>query len=211
MKKNNSAGKPYYTQRNNKINPSGACNVTAMINALSSSGWPVEELTEEGVQPEDSLLRFIITDPVCEIEWKKLDPSGKYPPNEWHSILARGVNRWIARIEKFKNAGIVARFTENANAGMIADHIECGGNVVVSGVFQKSGSVLNHVFALVGLTRAEGGVLNGFTCDDSWGNFKTNFLNHDGNDVDMSLEEFNRIAKFSNNERKIAHFIRRFT
>lgn len=44
MKKNNSENKPYYTQRNNKLKPNGACNVTSMIAALSAAGWDVDKL-----------------------------------------------------------------------------------------------------------------------------------------------------------------------
>ena len=63
MEINNSAGKPYYTQRNNQLKPNGACNVTAMIAALLAAGYAVEQLaTERFRQPEDALMDFIVHD-----------------------------------------------------------------------------------------------------------------------------------------------------
>ena len=93
MYKNNSKGKPYYTQRNNKIKPGSSCNVTSMVAALSAAGWPVEKMASGGRQPEDELMRFILTDAACDRKWRMLDPQGRIPPNEWHAVLAYGTNR----------------------------------------------------------------------------------------------------------------------
>ena len=88
MTQNNSKDKPYYTQRNNRLKPNGACNVTAMIAALCAAGWAVEQLaTEQYAQPEDALMHFILADSRVDAYWKKVDPAGHYAPNEWHPVL----------------------------------------------------------------------------------------------------------------------------
>ena len=93
MKNNNSLGKPYYSQRNNVLKPEGACNVTAMVSALSAAGWPVEKFSDEKyTQPEDALMHFILADPIIDREWHRIDPPSRYAPNEWHLLLAMGTN-----------------------------------------------------------------------------------------------------------------------
>ena len=96
MTVNNSAGKPYYTQRNNQLKPGSACNVTAMIAALLAAGYAVEQLaTEKFRQPEDALMDFIVHDERTLALWKVLDPTGHCAPNEWHPVLALGTNLFL--------------------------------------------------------------------------------------------------------------------
>lgn len=76
MQINNSQNKPYYTQRNNEIKPGSACNVTAMIMALSAAGWPVDRLSDSAhSQPEDALMFFLCNDRSVRDAWLKVDPS----------------------------------------------------------------------------------------------------------------------------------------
>lgn len=130
--KNNSDGKPYFSQRNNKIKPASSCNVTSIINALSSAGWPVQQMAPAGIQPEDSLMHFIMTDASCGRKWRSLDPEGKIPPNEWHAVLAYGANKWLA---KLGYTGSPVQFRENVTAEEIKAVIQDGGAAVVSGYF----------------------------------------------------------------------------
>jgi hypothetical protein len=211
-RKNNSAGKPYYTQRNNKIKPGTACNVTSMISALSAAGWPVEKLVRDGEQPEDALMRFLLTDPVCASEWRRCDPSGQYPPNEWHAILALGTNRFLCRrlgsewpAENYR----AVVFTEGADSLVIAELIQEGGAAVCSGLFTlPDGRKMNHMVSMVGFVGDE--EPSAFILDDPWGDYRTGYTSQKGNDVEMSMEDFLSIIKTPGSPRKLAHLVRRY-
>lgn len=212
-KKNNSAGKPYYSQRNNKIKPGTSCNVTSMISALSAAGWPVERLAPKGTQPEDALMRFLLTDPTSQAQWKRLDPSGAYPPNEWHTVLADGTNRLVRSIigggplsEGFK----AITFTENASAALIAEYIRSGGAAAVSGLFPlPDGRKLNHVVSVVGVVGDDDP--EAFILDDPWGDYHDGYANQRGDDIQMSMDDFLSIVKFPSSPRKMSHLVRAYT
>lgn len=196
--KNNSEGKPYFSQRNNKIKPASSCNVTSIINALSAAGWPVLEMVPEGVQPEDALMRFIMTDAACDRKWRSLDPQGKQPPNEWHAVLAYGTNRWLAGLGY---AGSPVQFRVNVSADEIKSVIQNGGAAVVSGAFPSVDGVLNHVVAVVGYSGDD------FIIDDPWGDFRDKYVTVKGNDIPMKRSEFMNLLKPVGASKKWAHLV----
>ena len=198
MYKNNSKGKPYYTQRNNKIKPGSSCNVTSMVAALSAAGWPVEKMASGGRQPEDELMRFIMTDATCDRKWRMLDPQGKIPPNEWHAVLAYGTNRWLLGLGY--SSGIV-EWKENATLAEIQDQVDKGGSVVVSGQFPCQGGKLDHVVAVVGYDAA------GFIIDDPWGDWHDGYITTKGNDVSLTQSEALQMLKPLGSGKKWAHLV----
>ena len=199
MSKNNSEGKPYFSQRNNKIKPSSSCNVTSIINALSSAGWPVQQMVPAGIQPEDSLMHFVMTDNSCHQMWRRLDPSGNYPPNEWHPVLAHGTNRWLA---KNGYAGNPVTFFDSVEMHEIKSAIEAGGAAVMSGVFPSVDGVLNHVVAVVGYSG------NDFIIDDPWGDYRDKYVTIQGNDIPLSQDAFYSLLKPAGAKKKWAHLVK---
>jgi len=93
---NNSDGKPYYSQRNNELNPSSACNVTSMVSGLVSASWPLP--AGKYKQPEDNLLEFIRSNPAVQKRWDAIDPQHKTPPNQLHELLCLGTNLWVENL-----------------------------------------------------------------------------------------------------------------
>lgn len=199
MYKNNSKGKPYYTQRNNKIKPGSSCNVTSMVAALSAAGWPVEKMASGGRQPEDELMRFILTDAACDRKWRMLDPQGKIPPNEWHAVLAYGTNRWLLGLGY--PSGIV-EWKENATLAEIQDQVNKGGAAVVSGQFPCQGGKLDHVVAVVGYDAA------GFIIDDPWGDWHDGYATVNGDDIGLRHSEALQMLKPLQSVKKWAHLVR---
>jgi hypothetical protein len=203
---NNSAGKPYFTQRNNKEKPNSACNVTSMIAALSAAGWPVETFAPEGEQPEDMLMRFIYTDPATLNKWKQIDPQGKIPPNQWHAVLSYGTGRFLSSLGLDPTA---TAFRESASIEEITAAIDSGGAAVISGSFPREGQApLDHIVAAVGYGRGKGGFY--LIIDDPWGCYHSSYKNHDGNDVKMPLADFNAVMKPLASAKKWAHIVRKF-
>ena len=211
MKKNNSENKPYYNQRNNKLKPNGACNVTSMIAALSAAGWDVSKLaTKEYPQPEDALMHFILADRRVDSYWRKLDVAGNYPPNEWHPVLAYGTNLYL------RECGLIA-FGENAvewgekrSFTDIQNVLLEGGAAVLSGVFTAEGKkTIGHVVACVGYRTDEDGNITHFILDDSWGDYHTEYVDTNGNDVEMSLADFKSMIRSCSQDWKMAHIVRK--
>ncbi len=211
MKKNNSENKPYYTQRNNKLKPGGACNITSMVAALSAAGWDVGKLsTKEYPQPEDALMHFILADRRVDSYWRKIDAAGNYPPNEWHPVLAYGTNLFL------RERGLIA-FGENAvewgekrSLSDIQNVLLEGGSAVLSGVFTAEGKkTIGHVVACVGYRTDEDGNITHFILDDSWGDYHTEYADTNGNDIEMSLADFKSMIRSCNQDWKMAHIVRK--
>ena len=159
QKVNNSKDKPYCTQRNNRLKPYGACNVTSVIAALSAAGWPVKRLaTDEDGQPEDALMRFILSDGETLALWRKLDPIGRHDANEWHPVLACGANKFLRVRGLLSGKKDAVEFGENWRIRDIEKIIMDGGAFVASGVFTAEGKkTIGHVVAIVGLRTDEDG------------------------------------------------------
>lgn len=201
MYKNNSKGKSYYTQRNNKIKPASSCNVTSIILALSAAGWPIDKMASNGKQPEDELLRFIMTDKVVEGKWKQLDPAGIYPPNEWHECLALGANRWLSQ-QGYKQKGVI--FLSSLTLDQIISNIEKGGSAVVSGKFKDNGREIDHVVAVVGYEDS------GLIIDDPWGDYRDEYATIKGNDIPLARADFFNLVKPQGRAVKYGHLVAKY-
>lgn len=211
MKKNNSENKPYYSQRNNKLKPNGACNVTSMIAALSAAGWDVDKLaTKEYPQPEDALMHFILADKVVDSYWRKIDPAGRYAPNEWHPVLAYGTNRYMRQCGLLGIEETAVEWREDRKLEVVQETLKNGGSAVLSGIFTAEGKkTIGHVVACVGFKTDDAGKITHFILDDSWGNYHTEYSDHNGNDVEMPLEDFKTMIRHCNMDVKMAHLIRK--
>ena len=211
MKKNNSQNKTYYTQRNNKLRPNGACNVTAMIAALLAAGWAVEKLaTKEYDQPEDALMHFILSDKDVDRFWRRIDPSGHYPPNEWHQVLAYGTNLYLKKCGLLASGADAVIWNETRKLCDIIKALDDGGAAVLSGVFEaEGGKSIGHVVACVGYKKDDDGNVTHLILDDSWGDYHTKYSDHNGNDVEMSVEDFRALIRFCNQDHKMAHIVKK--
>nr|DAT09733.1 MAG TPA: peptidase [Caudoviricetes sp.] len=212
MKNNNSLGKPYYSQRNNVLKPEGACNVTAMVSALSAAGWPVEKFSDEKYkQPEDALMHFILADPVIDREWHRIDPPSRYAPNEWHPLLATGANMLLRKCRLLAPYETAVVFGENRSLADFTAAIDAGGAAVVSGLFEtQAGRVIGHVVSLVGYKKDSTGKLSSFIIDDPWGDYRTKYANANGDDIEMPVADFMRIMKPRNASHKFGHIVRAY-
>ncbi len=101
--------------------------------------------------------------------------------------LAWGVNTLLGRE--------VVRFSTEVPVKRMFAHLEAGGGVVLSGVFPLSdGRKLRHVVSLA-VTLEEDGQIVGVIIDDPFGDWRTDYKNCCGNDVEINLEEFTRIFR----------------
>ena len=211
MKQNNSENKPYYTQRNNELKPNGACNVTAMIAALSAAGWAVEKMsTKKYPQPEDALMHFLLADWRVDSFWRKLDRAGYYPPNEWHPVLAYGTNLYMRDCGLLAPNEYAVVWGEYSYITDILNAIKSGGAAVLTGVFSTvERKTIGHVVACVGCITDDEGKVTHLILDDSWGDYRTEYRDCNGNDIEMPMDDFKSIIRHCNQDIKMAHIVRK--
>ncbi len=207
MMKNNSKNKAYYSQRNNKIAPTAACNVTAMVQALVTAGWPLPKGKDE--QPEDNLMAFIRNDDAILQEWKRIDPFGKYPPNQWHSLLCLGTNRWLIA------GGITGKkipvFREDVSLDEYKRIIDKGGAAVFSGRFKTAKGTIGHIVCGVGYFGLEPyGEITHIVIDDPWGDYHSLYRTQKGDNIHMPKPDFTDLLRPLGSAKKIAHLIPKF-
>lgn len=187
-----SAGKQNYSQRNNKISPSGSCATTSIMMAMDYSGFEIPKSRFD--QPEDGLIDFIRNDPETQEYYRKRYPTlyeDKIPANEIHAVNAVGVNRYWGRT--------VIAFTDNATVSEILFRTLIGRAVPVSGVW----SGLNHVVCVVGFDTAQedlylcggpGGIdtkkIKAVLIDDPYGDYRTGYKVQSGNNIEVPFYEF---------------------
>lgn len=203
----------YHTQRNNQIDPAGTCNVTAMVMALKASGVPF--LSPTGVQPEDHLSSILATPEAyarrdLDYPWAR---DANVPPREVHGLLSWAVNE---RFTKAPRTVFTTRASIQELLYRIARHKAAS---VVSGRFTPSG----HLVTVVGFespgpdlseadspARVDLSIVTKIIIDDPWGDVRTGYRDHDGNDVALSVQEFDRLTReYGCPGRKWAHLIDR--
>jgi hypothetical protein len=197
---NNSLGKPYYTQRNNRLSPGAACNVTAMVSALAAAGWPFPAGPHE--QPEDNLMAFIRQDPQVGRRRDVIDPGHKIPPNEWHELLCLGTNLWLA---PFRGPRVTLRF--DLRLEEVARVIGQGGAVVMSGRFKTEKSEIGHIVPVVGFRVGDTDILSHLILDDTWGDYRTLYKSEKGDDVLMPAADFYALLRPQGETLKLGHVV----
>jgi uncharacterized protein YvpB len=172
---------PYHSQRNNMVIPYAACNTTSIVMALKQAGHDCN--FGEG-QPEDILTTLLLT----QKYWSMMDRENSkfrnqgYRPNEIHSCLCAATNDLVGKS--------VDVFNTNVSVLRIKNHLTAGGGVVLSGKFHLSnGETLNHIISLAGYGD------DGFLIDDPYGDFRTDYKDHHGNDIFITNDEFMTIFK----------------
>jgi hypothetical protein len=191
---NNSKYKPNWTQLKDRIEPLSSCNVSACINAAQAAGYDVMTTIKMGEpRPADDLMLFIRSDPPCIAMWEALDPQKCFPPNQWLAILALGAARWLGLSAPFN-------FSNNATAKNMAQCIIDGGACVVSGHYRAvnldgNSKVIDHITALVGVGYDNPGKMNYWIMDDSYGDYRTQYISKMGDNVVMPQIDFDTYLK----------------
>lgn len=182
-------------QRKNKVLPWTSCGASATVMALKASGWPVP--SPKGVRPEDHLTGILLSPDAKE---RRAAIPGNWaddiPPNQIHAVLAWGINRWLGKR--------VVQFKENGTLRDVVSHLYHRTALVMNGLFAG----LDHNIAVVGFDTAQeehefrGGIdldrVTDIIIDDPWGDYHTSYKDQNGNDVHVTVEEFDRITHKAN-------------
>jgi hypothetical protein len=221
---NVSDGKKIHSQRNNELLPIATCNTTSMIMMLKYSGVDVaKKLSYEWTQLEDSLTSFTQTnaevdafygrlDAANHKKWKAKDPKA-IPPNQYHAVLNFATNLWLGY-----RPDTITSFTTGRSIQTILFDLLQGKASVVSGVFAK----LRHVVCVVGFNSIQMDMekisnpaditladVSHVLIDDPYGDYRTNYKDHNGDDIKIPLDEFIKLTNSSGSAtQKWCHFIR---
>lgn len=203
----------YHTQRNNKYIPLESCNSTSMVMALKQAGYDFDHINTE--QPED-LLTLVMTSSMgtnmvkelASWAWDSKLEEPTIPPNEIHVILEWATNHIMLGKK-------VDRFTTNAKLTTIIATLLTHGGIVLSGIFPQERGALSHMVSLAGFItdndsyHVEPEHITHFIIDDPYGNFRTQYEDHRGNNIEITNEEFMAIFKdIGDRERKWAHIVK---
>jgi hypothetical protein len=216
-------GKPWFTQRNNKLFYWDACNVTSMVAALTYSGHtlPVDPTYD---QPEDALLYFLRSDSRVADEYVKLfpdlykvymdnnkDPKKCTPPNELHPLLSYGTNLWLGGSREQ-----YTKFRWDVTQRDIIFEILGGRAVVQSGFWAK----LNHITCFTGFDTNQDDILSvsapadiditqisAMIMEDPWGDYRDGYVTQRGRDIVVPQADYLALTKPLGAVAKWAHFI----
>jgi len=201
---NNSENKPYLSQRDNELSPNSSCNVTAMINALISAGYPCFP-KGNFKQDEDNLLDFIRSCPDVQRRWDEIDPKHNNPPNQIHETLCLGTNKWLAPM---KQQPIILKW--NLRLNDVVSIIDQGGAVVMSGRFRDSSGEIGHIVAVVGYKAADNGDVTHLILDDPWGDYTDFYKTKSGDNVFMPVSDWLSMIREQNNPVKFGHVVSKY-
>lgn len=186
-----SAGKDNYSQRNNEFRGSSACNVTsgAMFISYSEKKLP---FVPKDMALDDFLMATLLGKEGYEKMFELAESLyPEYTPNEVHSCLAWAINRVMGKdIDVFRSNWKLEEFVFSLVKGK---------PVIVSGKFGK----LHHIVCLVGFSTGQNDIQNisspdqvklnkikTFIIDDPWGDPNTDYVSHQGNNVELTYRQF---------------------
>ena len=177
---NNSINKTIHTQRNNKIRPYSACNVTSFINALNCCN--IEFYYPDDMQPEDYFMQLMNT----EDSWERLyEIYGRnVGANPWNfsEILVEVCNEVLVKDQVCE--------IKYATIEQIKEHLDNKDVLTTSGAFTRSG----HFVCVVGYEAIRGKIKN-FIIDDPYGNYHKQYKDFNGDNIKMPIKDFMSIIK----------------
>ena len=199
----------YHTQINNRSISSRACNTTGIIMASKQAGHKLI-FTPDGVQPEDYYTDFLLESPVSHERMKTRYSwfvQQKVPANEVHEMLEWGIN--------YLMTWDIDKFSLEVSIESLAPKLIEGCGIVLSGLFPVKKKKLGHIVSLAGFITIDDEKhptldnISDFIIDDPRGNFRTDYQDVRGNDIQITKEEFLNIFKDTKSQtHKWAHMIK---
>ena len=203
MIKNNSTGKPNFSQR---LNPDDTttpwnetletCNVTSACTAMVTAGYDLAKYNK-GLHERSAmdLLYFMRKNQRCVSMYNMIDPKHASPMNEWMPVLATAIEEYL----DIHAAPLVFGCAEVS----IKAHIDAGDGMVIHGYYQfirKDGVSLvgsGHFQSLCGYVQEDTGnkVISSFIVDDPFGDPNTHYVSQAGDNVLISRKMWQEQVK----------------
>lgn len=187
-----SIGKPLHTQRNNELNPNGACGPTSAANAIVSANSPF--VYDKKQQLEDYIMRFLMSKRALAY-LQKLHPGATYHPWNSSECIVWAINTLAKQT--------ICELQENNLQGILFNLAVKNNPVVLGGAFTEN----RHFVCTVGFNSKQSDILQvespqdidlkylvSLIIDDSWGNFMTHYKNKDGNSIVLPADIYRLVA-----------------
>ncbi|OHD25601.1 MAG: hypothetical protein A2Y38_00280 [Spirochaetes bacterium GWB1_59_5] len=203
----------YHTQRNNAIDPGQSCNVTSMIMALAATGIPFK--SPEGIQPEDHLSALLATPEAFtrrdqKYPWAKVS---NVHPREVHELLSWAVNELLVGkpctvfTTRASIQELLFRIARHQAASVVSGRFTKAGHIVALVGFECSGPDLSEAASPAAVDLA---AVSRIIIDDPWGDVRVGYRDVDGDDVSLSVVEFDHYTRdYYSAGRKWAHLFTR--
>lgn len=149
---------PYFSQRDNKFQPSGTCNVTSLAMVMTYRGWK----PSTNQQPEDFLFEKLNT-PEARSYFEKNFAWAK--KQGYNARNVHGMLTWLAKSQGLSASLSLERFDT------IKSSLRTDVPLITTGLFTGSG----HIVVLCGLTNRGDYIVN-----DPWGDWTTGYSNKSG-------------------------------
>lgn len=197
----------YHTQRNNAHIPHAACGVTSKAMWYKYHGFDL--FPPAGMQPEDWFIDLLRTERAddymrAHFPWAV----GEFPPQEVHGMLVWLDTEIVGRT--------VSRFDNTYPFRMHLWHLTQGDVLLWSGYFNDR---LHHIVCGVGFhteqtdidqveqpTDIDTKAVTALIMDDPYGNWRTDYQDHRGDDVTMPVDVWHRTMKPLGSSAKRAHY-----
>lgn len=202
----------YHTQRNNKLVPLEACNMTSLIMTLKANNLPIyfEEKYKVGLsQEEDFATRMMQSEEIHEV-MKKIAPWAAregYPPQQVHSMIEWVVNNKIVgrKIDSFSTSFKLEQVIYNLfianSASMVSTNFTAYGHIVsVVGAETKQNINDLMTWGEVDLSKVKSIII-----DDPYGNYHTGYEDVKGNNIKFTVDELMELVKTPHDNNKWIH------
>lgn len=178
----------FVNQRQNKRMPSASCNVSAVINCMVEAQIPIM-FRKSGERPADTLMTL------CQSPWgweqlRRIDRNSEAHPWNYSEILGLAVN-------KLQGQDIAQRAYIS---GTELKPLLLKNTVLIGGTFAG----LGHIICVHGVQGEY------FVCDDSWGNARTGYRDHNGDDVLYPIKDLIQWCFYNENWKKGKTYILQF-
>lgn len=198
----------YRSQRDNEELPGSSCNVTSAVMALEASGHPPSEIVglPAAEQPEDFLTDIGDSSEAYAV-MKRISPwffkengDPLCRPPEAPLMLDWIVERAYGRsLMEYSEGNPFLHFVSEIDAGRAS---------ILRGKFTATGHIVAMIgYEAVGDIGGQIGDITGFIVNDPWGNFLTDYTDHDGEQVTIPIETIIRVARDYDSPFKVGHFI----
>jgi len=175
----------YYTQRNNPTKPWAACMPTSRV--MFYLGNNIIFKNPSDLEDDEFFMKVLSSDDA------EIMARSKYPSLALNGIPAYEIHgMYHSYLDSYVVGCRVSDFKTDLTFDDFIDRIKAGECIMTSGRFPEAG-IDGHAFVVVGML--ETAIETCLILADPWGDYRTEYKNHQGYGVTMSKADFSKHVK----------------
>lgn len=188
----------YYSQRNNKLNPTKACMPTSYVMFLKANKIPFKNYST--YQDDDYFMSLLNTDDAKKYAYKNypwayndIFPEQSLPPNEIHGMYPNYLAPMVCgkKVSTFQTNLTLEKFKEEIKKG----------RAIMTSIYIPDMRINGHAIVIMGIRG------DNLLIADPWGNLNTSYKSVKGYAVEISENQFRELVKPIRVEEKWGHII----